>query len=297
MTANEKQMAASTDLFIPVKFNTSIQLKPNELGPNIEQIIYTKLKNNLENMCSKHGYIRKDSIKIIKRSAGQIKVSHFNGNVAYNIYCVAEICNPAQGSVIKCRVKAKNSLGLLANGYYDNVPILEIIVPKLSAGIQSEINIDMVNIGDEISIEVMGKKFQLYDKYISIIGKAIKERDAQIINNVIISEEGDDAVEEVVDDGINGINGINGIDFADGLEGADGVEGAEGLEGTEGADGVDETDGITDMPDEDEDDDDIDDMDDEDIDDEFNGGDDFGSIGGGDIDELAQEGGDFDNDF
>jgi DNA-directed RNA polymerase subunit E'/Rpb7 len=185
-------MASSSDLFIPVKFHTSVQLKPNELGPNIEEIIYTKLKNNLENMCSKHGFIRKGSIKIIKRSAGLVKVAHFNGNIAYELYCIAEICNPAQGSIIKCRVKAKNSLGLLANGFYDNLPILEIIVPKISAGIQSEINIDTVNIGDEISVEVVGKKFQLYDKHISIIGKAIKEKGKQVIKNVVDGEdEGD----------------------------------------------------------------------------------------------------------
>jgi DNA-directed RNA polymerase subunit E'/Rpb7 len=190
------EMASSSDLFIPVKFHTSVQLKPNELGPNIEEIIYTKLKNNLENMCSKHGFIRKGSIKIIKRSAGLIKVAHFNGNIAYDLYCVAEICNPAQGSIIKCRVKAKNSLGLLANGFYDNMPILEIIVPKISAGIQSEINIDTVNIGDEISIEVVGKKFQLYDKHISIIGKAMKEKGKQIIKNVVDGDEEGDAENE-----------------------------------------------------------------------------------------------------
>jgi DNA-directed RNA polymerase subunit E'/Rpb7 len=55
----------SSELFIPIKFTTNIQLKPNELGKNLDEIIYTKLKNNLENMCSKHGYIKKNSIKII----------------------------------------------------------------------------------------------------------------------------------------------------------------------------------------------------------------------------------------
>lgn len=183
---------SSTDLFVPIKFNTSVQLKPSELGPNIEEILYAKLKSNLENMCSKHGYIKKNSIKIIKRSMGHIKIPHFNGNVAFELSCIAEICNPAQGSIIKCKVKAKNSLGLLAEGFYDNDAILQIIVPKISAGIQSEINIDKVNVGEEINIEVCGKKFLLYDKHISIIGKAIKDRGQQ---NVVV-----DAPVEVEED-------------------------------------------------------------------------------------------------
>ena len=172
------------ELFIPIKFKSSIQLMPNELNNNFHNTILQKLKNNLESVCSKHGYIKKDSIKIIKRSVGCLIKQSFNGNILFNLECIAEICNPAQGSIIKCNVKAKNSLGVLAVGHYNNIPILEIIIPKISAGIQSEINIDKINIGDEIKVEVIGKKFQLFDKHISIIGKAIKNKNENIKNDI-----------------------------------------------------------------------------------------------------------------
>lgn len=189
------EQITSSELFVPIKFNTSVQLKPNELGPNIEEVIYTKLRQNLENMCSKHGYIKKNSTKIIKRSIGHLKQQHFNGNVSYDLQCIAEICNPAQGSIVACKVKAKNSLGLLAEGFYGDVPILQVIVPKISAGIQSEININNVNVGDEINIEVCGKKFMLYEKYISIIGKAVKGNGQQTV--VVDATEVKDADEAV----------------------------------------------------------------------------------------------------
>ena len=67
---------------MPIKFNTTIILTPNELNKNFESTILTKIKATLENSCSKHGYIKKDSIKIIKRTPGYIKESHFNGNIA-----------------------------------------------------------------------------------------------------------------------------------------------------------------------------------------------------------------------
>ena len=162
-----------------------------------------KLKTLYENVCSKYGYIKNNSIKIIKRSIGIIKSQHFNGNVCFDVVCTAEICNPIQGSVIKCKVKAKNSLGLLAEGYYDKIPILEIIIPKISAGIQSEVNLDTINIGQEIKIEVCGKKYQLFDKHISIIGKAIKNKE-EFIKTAIIEEAADDDIiigkEELDDD-------------------------------------------------------------------------------------------------
>jgi len=177
-------------MFMPIKFNTTIILTPNELNRNFENTILTKIKITLENSCSKHGYIKKDSIKIIKRSPGYIKESHFNGNIAYDLNCIAEICNPAQDSIVKCIVKAKNNLGLLAIGKYDDMAILEVIIPKITSGILSDVNIDNINIGDEINVVVCGKKFTLYDKMISIIGRIIKEKYNDDIN--VIEEEEDD---------------------------------------------------------------------------------------------------------
>ena len=184
-----------SELFVPIKFNTTVNLKPIEIGKNLDEIIKKKITDNLENMCSKHGYIKQDSIKIIKRSMGKLVVSHFNGNITYDLQCIGEICNPAQGSIVKCRVKAKNSLGLLAEGFYNNVPILQIIVPRLSAGIQSEIDVESINIGDEIKIEVCGKKFLLYDKFISIIGKVLKDKD-EFIKNVFEQQNDDEYDDE-----------------------------------------------------------------------------------------------------
>jgi hypothetical protein len=190
-----------SELFIPIKFRTSIILNPNEVTKNFDETILKKIKANLENVCTKHGFIKKDSIKIIKRSIGHYKKQHFNGTIIFDNMCIAEICNPAQGSIIKCKVKAKNTMGILAEGFYNNYPILQIIIPKISAGIQSEINIDKVNIGDEIKIEVCGKKFQLFDKHISIIGKAIKNKDENI-KTTIIDEENDIVPEEIQEDEI-----------------------------------------------------------------------------------------------
>jgi len=194
----------TAELFIPIKFRTTIILTPSEINRDYETTILTKLKNNYESICSKYGYIKKDTIKIIKRSVGQLKKEHFNSNCYFDVICIAEICNPAQGSIIKCKVKAKNSLGILAEGYYDNIPILQIIIPKISAGIQSEINIDTINIGDEIKIEVCGKKYQLFDKHISIIGRAIKSKDEYIKNSIVEEiDENDGVIKDIEEDNLD----------------------------------------------------------------------------------------------
>jgi len=193
-------------MFMPIKFNTTIILIPKELNHNYEQVIISKVKNTLENSCSKHGYIKKDSIKIIKRSSGYIKESHLNGNIAFDLCCIAEICNPIQDSVIKCVVKAKNNLGLRAIGMHEDMAILEVIIPRITSGIQSEVNIDEVKIGDVVNVLVCGKKFTLYDKMISIVGKILKDKNEENIisdvedDEVSIEDENDD---DLQDDGLD----------------------------------------------------------------------------------------------
>jgi DNA-directed RNA polymerase subunit E'/Rpb7 len=181
----------SSDLFIPIKFKTNVILLPNELDLDFEKTILKKIKENYENICSKYGYIKNNSIKIIKRSIGLVKNQHFNGNTSFCVLCLAEICNPIQGSIIKCKVKNINKMGVLAEGYYDNIPILEIIIPLNSAGIKSEINLETLAKGQEIKIEVCGKKYQLFDKHISIIGRAIKNKD-EFIKNEIKADDDDE---------------------------------------------------------------------------------------------------------
>jgi len=196
----------TSKMFMPIKFNTTIILIPKELNHNYEQVIISKVKNTLENSCSKHGYIKKDSIKIIKRSSGYIKESHLNGNIAFDLCCIAEICNPIQDSVIKCVVKAKNNLGLRAIGMHEDMAILEVIIPRITSGIQSEVNIDEVKIGDVVNVLVCGKKFTLYDKMISIVGKILKDKNEENIisdvedDEVSIEDENDD---DLQDDGLD----------------------------------------------------------------------------------------------
>lgn len=187
-------------MFMPIKFNTTIILTPNELNKHFENTILTKIKAMLENSCSKHGYIKKDSIKVIKRTPGYIKESHFNGNIAYDLNCIAEICNPAQDSIVKCVVKAKNNLGLLAIGKYEDMAILEVIIPKITSGILSDVNIDNINVGDEINVVVCGKKFTLYDKMISIIGRIIKDKYDDDINVIEEDEDDSPSIDEEEDD-------------------------------------------------------------------------------------------------
>jgi DNA-directed RNA polymerase subunit E'/Rpb7 len=202
-------------MFFPVRFKTHIQLSPLELSSNFDEIIKTKMKENLEGVCSRFGYIKPGSLLIIKRSAGLFGKQHFNGYIRFDLLCKGEACNPPQGLVVEAIVKNKNALGLLAessmfiNG--EKIPVLDIIVPKKSNGISSEIDLDEVQIGQSIYIMVMGKRYQLNDTNISIIGRAVKQPISTNKNAPLLDEDG-----EPIENTINPDDHI--IDAADDIE-------------------------------------------------------------------------------
>ena len=198
----------NTELFIPIKFVSNINLRPFEINEKIEDVFLKKIKEKYEGLCTKHGYIKKGSIKIIKRSIGNILQEHFNSTINFNFQCIAEIFNPTKGSIIKAIIQNKNEMGILAKSFYENEAILEVIIPKISAGIKSDIDLTKLNIGDEVFVEIYGKKFILYDKCISIIGKAI-DKDNLNINNetgLFQDDEEDEDKEDKLDEDFDLIN-------------------------------------------------------------------------------------------
>lgn len=184
-------------MFLAVKFKTSVQLAPTDLHDDFDIVILSKLQRTLEGVCSKYGYIKRGSLEIVKRSAGKLMKQHFNGYIYFTVICKAKVCNPSKDMVVQAKVVLKNALGILAESYIDDsdIPVLDIIVPKKTAGIVSEIDVDDVNIGETVYITVIGKRFQLNDPKISIIGKIVRDpKEPPVITDDII-EEGEEEIE------------------------------------------------------------------------------------------------------
>lgn len=186
-------------LFVPIKFKTSVYLSAAELDARFQDRIFDKLKESYEGVCSKFGFIKPNSLEILKKTQGKFIKEYFNGHIKFDLHCFGETCNPVKGTVVNAVVKNKNQLGILAeSSMSDGTPILDIIIPIKSAGIISQIDLDNVQLGDTISVEVMGKKYQIQDKKISIIGRAIASDNEEPIPLPEEEEEVEPELEEEV---------------------------------------------------------------------------------------------------
>lgn len=164
-------------LFVPLKFKSYVQLVPAELGKDLGEVIRNKLRKTYEGVCSRYGYVKPGSLQILQRSYGQFIKQHFNGHIRFEVVMMGEVCNPLAGMVVTAQVRNRNQMGIKAESFIEVdgkiVPVLDIIIPKRSAGIQSDFDLDEIQIGENIHVEVVGKRYQLNDTRISIIGRAV----------------------------------------------------------------------------------------------------------------------------
>ena len=202
-----------------VLIKENIKLEPCYLTTKFKDEILHRLKQKVEGICSKHGYIKQGSIELHKVTPGIIELVSLSGNILYEVYFYADVCNPLIGSIIKsAKVINLNRLGILAESYVGedkfSSSIIEIIVAKNSVNIISDVDLEKIKLGDEINVEVIGKRFNIGDKKVSVIGRIVKdiqepryknaykldhneelEDDVDIIEEVYEEEEDEEEVE------------------------------------------------------------------------------------------------------
>jgi len=154
--------------------HTRVILNPDEIRRNalnrdidksllINSILLEKIKNLYGDRCIEKGFVQGSSIEIVERSIGKIYAEHLNGNIIYDIRFSADICNPVKGEIVKGRVTNSNKMGLLVKS-----GPLNIVLAR-----QHHVNrrcFKKINVGEEIPVSIVGSRFTLNDKEISVIG-------------------------------------------------------------------------------------------------------------------------------
>lgn len=188
----------NNDIFVRTLLTDKVKLRPSQISSKLKNHLLTSLQTKFEGLCSYHGFIRPQSIEIFKYSLGYIQALSLNGDVEYVVNYYADVCNPSIGSVVHTKVVNTNKFGILAHtGIKDEngkfMPIMEIVIARSMINAQNDRNVDDINIGEDVHVEILGKKFELTDKKIQAIAR-IMETD---INKNIL--DGVDAAVNTVD--------------------------------------------------------------------------------------------------
>jgi len=186
-----------TNIFKKYKINTLINVSLSQLSNDtIDNAVLEKIKEKYENKISKYGYIKE--ISIIKRSAGIAMKEHFNSSFQFKAICCAIICNPSIDTILQATIVSSNNACFKAEVKDNDKVIIDIIIPRLTAGLNHEYDIQDINIDDKIYIKICRKRYHYNDTKIVVIGMVVNDP-----NNIQ-----DDDPEELVDM-IGGNNTIN----------------------------------------------------------------------------------------
>lgn len=152
-----------------------IVLPISTIGKTLKENIEENIKATFEGKCVVEGYVKPSSSKIITYSSGLIK----GGNkVTFEVVFECDVCFPVEGMIIPCVAKNITKAGIRAESANDVPSPIIVFLAK-----DHHFNLAQfaeVQEGDKINIRVIGQRFELNDKYISIIAELVKEKEISI---------------------------------------------------------------------------------------------------------------------
>jgi DNA-directed RNA polymerase subunit E'/Rpb7 len=156
------------DIKVTTTLLKSIVLKANQLNKNIDANLLKVFKKEYEGRCISEGYLIPDKTKLLKRSVGNSRSSHFTGDFTFDSLFKVELYNPVRDNIIECHIQRINELGIQSI-----VGPMQIVVPK-------ELHLDKslfkdLKVGDKIKVSVIARRFDLFDTVIYLTAKLAKD--------------------------------------------------------------------------------------------------------------------------
>jgi len=159
------------DIYSETLLTRNITLPITSIGKNIKETIEENIKINFEGKCVVEGYIKPNSCKIITYSSGLIS----RGNtIIFEVVFRCDVCFPVEGMLVSCAAKNITKAGIRAESATEIPSPIVVFIAKDHHYNVSYFN--EVKEGDKITVKVVGQRFELNDKYISIIGELIRPK-------------------------------------------------------------------------------------------------------------------------
>jgi len=157
-------MTSRQNIYSKSILTKKIRLPIKNINKHINDTLKKIIVDAYEGKCVLEGYIKKNSYKLISTSCGVIEGNMINVEVAFE----CDICLPVEGMNIRCIVKNKTKAGIRAEIDEEHSPVIIFIARDHHNN--NPIFIKAVE-GDIINVVVVGQRYELNDRYISVIGE------------------------------------------------------------------------------------------------------------------------------
>jgi DNA-directed RNA polymerase subunit E'/Rpb7 len=176
----------SGSIFSKMLITKTVHLGIRFIGDNLMRTLEEKIADEVEGRCSVEGLIKNGSSKIVTFSSGLVTGDAISFEVVFE--CL--VCLPVEGMHISCVAKNITKAGIRALSKEEPSPIMVFVARDHHTKSRYY---SSVKENADIVIRVIGQRFELHDKYISIIAELIEPHKPKLMlknpRKLIISEK------------------------------------------------------------------------------------------------------------
>ena len=162
----------SSPLFYKNTVQDKIYIHPRNLCQDLDGEITRAIEAKVGGICNKDGYVRKNSVNLLKRSIGLVSNETTNGFVSFDVLYSIDVCNPKNGDIFECVVRLQNKVG------FELEPIIKdksdkqnpLIILVMKEHTEDKTLLSSIVKDDRVMVKVVGGKFDLGDDKIKVIG-------------------------------------------------------------------------------------------------------------------------------
>jgi len=196
-----KTTASNLHIYIRSLLTQKIVLNYSETNSDLFNILELKLKQFNEGKCIKDGYVKKNSVKLLTYSGGEL----FSNKLVFECVFECLITNPVESMMLNCVAKSITKVGVRAELVTDDNISPYIIFIARDHHYNNEI-FSQIKEDDMLYVRVLGQRYELNDKFISVIAELININNYGTLKKELDSDYGLE-VEDNLDSTIEQIGG------------------------------------------------------------------------------------------
>jgi DNA-directed RNA polymerase subunit E'/Rpb7 len=166
--SKNKDLAKLASIYSRCLITRKLVLPASMIGKNLTEMLEKKIISMTEGKCLVEGFVKPKSVKMITHSSGIVE----SESVFFEIVFECEVCFPVEGMLISCVAKNITKAGVRAESANDiPSPVVVFIARDHHYSVSQFANIQE---GDKFTARVIGQRFELNDKYVSVIAEYIQ---------------------------------------------------------------------------------------------------------------------------
>ena len=169
-----------------------IVLKYDEVNSELFDILEIKIKKLNEGKCIKEGYVKNNSVKLLTYSSGEL----FDNKILFECVFECLITNPVESTMIYCITKSITKVGVRAELIVDDEHSPYVVFIARDHHYNNEV-FSQIKENDIIQVRILGQRYELNDKFISIIAELISINNYSTLKNELESLEADENLEKI----------------------------------------------------------------------------------------------------